>query len=237
MFERISPIVLAGLFLLAVLGSGRDLPLLAGLVVVVAFIATVVNYRRFGLYWSHLLLPVLYLLGVGGVYATVSDIAVKSIFLGGSVIGFYFLERQLGKESHLLQNLYLVSAFLIYLAIFAMRFYFASLSIWWSLMFIAFATWLLIVQGFAGITSSSKKYFILATVLAITELALGLILWPTLYFVNAAVVFLVFYLFWLLAFSAFFGKLTPKKIYWQISLVGLALIIVISTAAWQPFIK
>lgn len=223
--------------LLVLAGSASNLLVLVISHLVLLLVTIYVNYRRFGFYWSYLLLPVFFLIGIGVVYAIIPSSAIRTAFIIGSVISFYLLETQLGHESHLLQNLYLLSVFMIYVGLFAGRFYFVDVSFWWILVLLAIFTYLFTVQGFAGVSLPSKDYFSILTTLAITEAGLGLMLWPTHFFVNGMVLFSIFYLLWLFAFSAFFGKLSSKKIYWQMTLIGIALIVVLSTASWQPLAR
>ena len=124
MFNKISSLILSVLLLLVLSGNANNLPVL-----VVSFLALVLgsvyfNYRRFKLAWSHLLLPVLFLIGVFSIYSILSSQMLKIIFTLISVLSFYFLEKHLGKESHFLQNIYLFSAFSIFTGMFAAQFYF-----------------------------------------------------------------------------------------------------------------
>ncbi len=237
MFNKISPIILGILLFLVLAGSERNLGVFLTSLLIVILVTLYVNYRRFGLNWSHLLLPVFFLLGIGMVGVVMPSTATKIVFTASAVISFVLLEMYLGHESHLLQNLYLLSVFMIYLGLFAARFYFVDVSFWWILATLGIFTYLLILQGFAGVSLPSKKYFCLMITLAVTEAAFGLMLWPTHFLVNAVVSFSFFYLLWLFAFSAFFGKLSVKKSSWQLTLVGTALIVTLSTAAWQPLIR
>lgn len=222
---------------LVLAGSDRNIWVFLASQLVLILVTIYVNYRRFGLYWSHLLLPIFFLLGVVMVGAIMPSTITKIVFTAFAVVGFMSLELHLGHESHLLQNLYLLSIFMIYLGLFAGRFYFVDVSFWWILALLGISTYFLILQGFAGVSLPSKRYFCLVVTLVVTEAALGLMLWPTYFLVNAAVLFSIFYLLWLFAFSAFFGKLSAKKISWQLALIGIALIVTLSTAAWQPLIR
>ncbi|MBX4191770.1 MAG: hypothetical protein KW804_03155, partial [Candidatus Doudnabacteria bacterium] len=79
-----------------------------------------------------------------------------------------------------------------------------------------------------------KRYFHLLIAMVITEITWALSFWPTHFFVNAVVLFCAFYLLWLFSFSAFFGKLTKQKVYWQLTLIAIVLILTLSTTAWRP---
>jgi hypothetical protein len=145
----------------------------------------------------------------------------------------YGVEAQLGRESHFLQNVYLFSVFSWFLGLFAVKFYLHVPTIWTVLAGFAVA-YLLIVQGFAGFSLPAKKYFNFLIALVCAQIVWGLLFWPTHYLVNGVVLFCIFYLLWIFSFSAFFGKLSVKKIYWQAALVLFVLIVTLATAAWQP---
>ena len=140
---------------------------------------------------------------------------------------------KLGKESHFLQNIYLLSVFGIYLGIFAIQFYYHLMSLW-ILPVVFLVTYVFAIQGFAGFTLPAKKYFYTLIAIICSQASLGLTLWPTYYYVDAVVLFCLFYLMWLFAFSAFFGKLSKQKIYWQVSLIAIVLLLTLATAAWKP---
>lgn len=234
MFNSIAPLILSILLLVALLGSASNLFVLGISTTLLIVFTTFINYKRLGFYWSHLLLPIFFLIGLSVTYAIIPSPTMRIIFLILAATSFYFLERQLGKESHYLQNIFLVTVFLVYVGLFAAAFYFVSLSFWWEIAAIAGMTAALTLQGFAGITLLTKKYFSLLIVVVITEAALGLMLWPTHFLVNAVVLFLIFYLLWTFASAAFFGKLTSKKIYWQGTLAFLILLIILATTSWSP---
>ncbi|MBI2355846.1 MAG: hypothetical protein HYV13_01395 [Candidatus Doudnabacteria bacterium] len=237
MLHKISPVILSILLVVALLGSSGNLPLMGASIVVLAAVATFINYKRLGFYWSHLLLPIFFLVGAAGTYAVIPSQKPGLIFLILAGISFFYLERTLGKESHYLQNIFLLTVFLIYLGLFASAFYFVNFSFWWEIALITAFTVGLTLQGFAGITLPSKKYFFLLITVVIAESAVGLMLWPTHFLVNAIVLFLIFYLLWAFALAAFFGKLTSKKIYWQSMLVTLVLAAVLATASWMPLFE
>lgn len=192
-----------------------------------------INFKRLNFTWPHLLLPVTYLLAVACVFAIIPNPRLRLVFLIVSAIIFYFLEIKLGHESHFLQNIFLLSSFGVILGLFAVEFYLHP-QIYGFLPLVFAITYLLAIQGFAGFALSAKKYFYFLTTLVVTEAAWGLTFWPTHYFVDAVVLFCVFYALWLFAFSAFFGKLSRAKIFWQLSVIAVVLILTLTTAAWRP---
>jgi len=237
MFTRISSLALA--ILLAIMlwasikNSDPNFYLLAASIVVMIFASFAINFKRLNFTWPHLLLPAIYLLAVGSVFAILPGRGEQVAFLFFAAVVFYFLEFRIGRESHFLQNIYLLSSFAIFLGLFALEFYF-NLKIWLILPLVFLSTYILAVQGLAGFSLPAKKYFYLMIALVCTEAAWGLIFWPTHFFVDAVVMFCIFYILWLFSFSAFFGKLSRAKIYWQLSLIVIVLILTLSTAAWRP---
>lgn len=236
MFNRISSFTLAILLFAVLAGSNRSMPVLIASLVILIAATFAINLRRIGLSWPHLLLPVLYLLGAGCLYMVITRPTLSVIFLVVICILFFFLEQNLGKESHFLQNIYLLSAFAIFVGIFALKHYF-SLDTIWLLLITFFVTLLLIIQGFAGFSLPSKRYFNFLIALIVTQAAWGITFWPTYFVVNAIVVFCIYYLLWIFSFSAFFGKLTRKKMIWQFALVGFVLVVTLTSAAWRPLIR
>lgn len=233
MFNRVSSLVLTILLFLIFQGSAANLNVF--IIALVVFIGSTlaVNYKRIGFSLPHLSLPCLYLLGMGGLYMVITTPWLRFVFLIVAAIIFYSLQMQLGRESHFLQNVYLFSAFAIYIGLFGLQYYFHIG--YFGMTFIIFAaSYLLILQGFTGFILPVKKYFSFLIALVTAEVAWGLSLWPTYYVINALLCFLVFYLLWIFSFSAFFGKLTRNKIYWQLSLVTILILIVFATTNFKP---
>ncbi len=213
-------------------GTHTNFYVLFGATIVLVLATLILNFRRLNFTWPHLLLPTLYLGGVLSAFVVITSPTPRLIFLIFSGIVFYFLEMRLGRESHLLQNIYLASLFGWYLGLFAIQFYFNLNGVYLALVVFA-TTYLFAIQGFAGFNQPAKKYFYLIIALLCAEGAWGLTFWPTYFTINAVVLFCMFYLLWLFSFSAFFGKLSRAKIYWQVALVIIVLAISLSTTAWQ----
>lgn len=233
MYQRISSILLAVFMFLGFSFVQTDFQRLVFLTLGLILVATVINIRRLGFVWPHLLLPILFLAAAGSTYAMLNYEAIRIWFLVAGCLAFYFLEIKLGQESHFLQGLFLLSAFGLFVTLFAADFYFRINQIW---MFAAgyFVAWLLITQGLAGFELPAKKYFVQLIALIVAQTALGLSLWPTHFAASGAVLFLIFYLLWIFAVSAFFGKLSRTKIYWQLGLAAIALLAILATTPWRP---
>jgi len=241
MFTRISSITLAVLTFVLLSSqilegqaqNPQRLYIVSAIIVILILASLIINFKRLNFTWPHLMLPIIYLLGIGSVFTILDSARVLWLFLLASSIALYFLEAKLGRESHFLQNIYLVSVFMLYLAMFAIQFYF-NLHVYYVIAVSFILTYLLAVQGFAGFSLPSKKYFYLLLAVICAEVVWGLSFWPTHYFSNAVVLFCFFYLLWLFSFSAFFGKLTRQKVYLQLMLVAIVLVLTLSTTAWRP---
>ncbi|HTL39574.1 MAG TPA: hypothetical protein VL306_02065 [Methylomirabilota bacterium] len=233
MFNRISSLTLAVLLFLTFFGSRNYHYILLAAVVFMILASLAINYKRLNFTWPHLLLPIIYLIGVTCVFAVIANFKVQIVFLGLASLVLYFLEMKLGHESHFLQNIFLFSVFGWYVGLFAVQLY-VRLPIFFLILGVFGSTFLFAIQGFAGFSLPAKKYFYILLAMVTTETAWGLSFWPTHFLINAFVLFCIFYLIWLFAFSAFFGKLSRAKIYWQTSLVLFVLILVLLTATWHP---
>jgi hypothetical protein len=236
MFNRISSLVLAMAMFMVFLGSVRSVNdfyiFLASLAILLAAV-TAINVKRVGFSWPHILLPVIFIVGAASIFVVITDPTIRTVFLFFSSMVLYFMEIQLGRESHFLQNAFLFSVFAWFLGLFAVQFY-LDISTAWTVIAAFLSSYLLVIQGFAGFSLPAKKYFNFLVALVCAQAAWGLLFWPTHYLVNAAVLFSVFYLLWIFSFSAFFGKLSVKKIYWQMTLIFIVLVLILATAAWQP---
>jgi hypothetical protein len=238
MFNRISSATLTFILILIAWMSTNGINPASLTVFVIAWVLFIIctfifNWRKLGFSWPHLLLPIFYLVGIGSVFVVLPTQTLRILFLIPASLVFYFLETQLGHESHFLQNLYLFSVFAVFIGLNAVQFYFRINTLFMSLLVFLFS-YMLIVQGFAGFSLPVKKYFSVLIALICAEVAWGLSLWPTFYVVNAIIIFSVFYLLWIFSFSAFFGKLSRNKIYWQLSLVFIALAVVLVSANFKP---
>jgi|GEM_PF-2077135 hypothetical protein len=240
MFTRISSLTLAILLFLVMLGNvpspsffTHSPYLYVASVVLLIFASLGINFKRLNFTWPHLFLPVIYLAAASGVFAILTSPTPRILFLIFACVVFYLLEIKLGRESHFLQNVYLLSVFALYLTLMAMQFYF-NLRIWVIVPAVFALTYILAIQGFAGFSLPAKKYFYLLVSMLCAEAVWGLSFWPVHFFVSAVVLFCFFYILWLFSFSAFFGKLSRQKIYLQLSLIAIVLILTLSTAAWRP---
>jgi hypothetical protein len=236
MFNRISSLVLAIAMFMVFMGSVRSNNELYILLISMAILlaaVTAINVKRIGFSWPHLLLPLIYIIGVGCIFIVISVDWFRTAFLVGTSLVLLGLELQLGKESHYLQNVYLFSVFAWFVGLFAIEFTFDIPAIW-TVIVGFLISYLLIVQGFAGFSLPAKKYFNFLVALVCAQVIWGLLFWPTHYLTSAIVLFMIFYLLWIFSFSAFFGKLSIKKIYWQLALAAFVLGLILATAAWQP---
>lgn len=235
MIKYVSAFSLSILLFLALIGSAENIARLSVFVLGLIVITYLINYARIGFAWPHLLLPSFFLIAVGLSYAVITTSTLRVIFSIIASILFYFLEIKLGRESHYLQGLFIFSTFGIYTGLFALEFY-INLNIWLLLLGVILVTYFFSLHGFAGFELKTKKNFIWVIILIVFQAALGLLLWPTHFLIDASVLFVIFYLLWIFSVSAFLGKLTMKKIYMQVALAGIFLALILSSAAWKPLI-
>lgn len=233
MFKRISSVTLSILMFVLILGTQVHFYFFLASLAFLILASLAVNFKRLNFTWPHLLLPIIYIIGVGSLYGIIGSFTIRLIFLIIASLTFYFLEMWLGRESHFLQNIFLLSVFAWYCGIFGVQFYLRLPGILFVII-IFLMTYLFALQGFAGFNQPSKKYFNILLSLLCAEGAAGLLLWPTHFFIDAVVLFCLFYIIWLFSFSAFFGKLSRPKVYWQIGLIIIVLAVVLSTTAWKP---
>lgn len=236
MFNKISSLVLAIAMFMVFLGSVRsvnDFYIFLASLSVLLVVVTIINIKRLGFSWPHILLPVIYIVGVGSIFVVITSPTIRSVFLFFASVVLYWVEANLGRESHFLQNVYLFSVFSWFLGLFAVDFY-LHIPTGWTVLAGFLISYLLIVQGFAGFSLPAKKYFNFLIALTCAQGVWGLMFWPTHYLVNGVVLFCLFYLLWIFSFSAFFGKLSVKKIYWQLTLVLFVLLVTLATASWEP---
>lgn len=233
MFNRVSSLVLSILLFIVLMSASASIEVLAASILVLILCALAINYKRLGLTWPHLLLPCFYLIGTASVFAIMTNHSWRLVFLILATIFFYVMEMELGRESHLLQNIFLFSVFEIFVGLFAVQFY-LHLSYIWITIIMFVVSYFLIIQGFAGFSLPVKKYFSFLITLVCAETAWALSWWPTYFVVDAIIAFAIFYLLWIFSFSAFFGKLSKNKIYWQLSLVLLVVIVVLATTNFRP---
>lgn len=233
MFTKVSSFALAVLMYVVLYGTRTNPYLVLAGTFGLVLASLAINYRRLNFTWPHLLLPAIYSVATASVFVLIPSPFWQEVFLGAAALVLFLMELRLGKESHLLQNIFLISSFGIFLGLFGLDFYYRLPTyVFVPLMFAA--GFILSVQGLTGFQLPAKKYFYILTAVITAEVAWGLRFWPTFYFVNATVLFSVFYAIWLFSFSAFFGKLSRAKIFWQLSLIAIVLVIVLSTAAWKP---
>lgn len=235
MFTKVSSFALAVLMYVVLFGTKTNPYLVLAGIFGLILATLAINYRRLNFTWPHLLLPVIYVVATASVYVLIPSSFWQEVFLGTASLIFFFMELRLGKESHLLQNVFLISSFGIFLGLFGLVFYYRLPTYIFIPLVFGFS-FVLSVQGLTGFQLPAKKYFYILTATITAQTAWGLLYWPTHYFVNATVLFSVFYILWLFSFSAFFGKLSRAKIFWQLSLVTILLVIVLSTAAWEPIV-
>lgn len=235
MFDKLSSLFFSGLLFLLLFNSQESVYVLLGSAVALVIALIAVNLRKVGLAWSHQFISLTYIVAVFSGFVLVPSQNFRLVFLIASCILFYFVQMNLGKESQLLQNVFLGSLFIIYTAIFSLQHY-QNINIWLLLALIALLTFMFSIQGFAGFSISSKKHFIFVLTVLCVEASAGLYLWPIYFPIKGAILFLLFYLFWVFSVADFFGKLTRKKVIFQSVIVFACLVILLLSTTWRKLI-
>lgn len=232
MFDKLSSLFFSGLLFLLLFNSQESVYVLLGSAVALIIAILAVNIRKVGLAWSHQFISLTYIVAVFSGFVLVPSQNFRLVFLIAGCILFYFVQINLGKESQLLQNVFLGSLFIIYTAIFSLQHY-QNISIWLLLILVFVLTLIFSIQGFAGFSTSSKKHFIFILTIFCVEAFVALYLWPIYFLIKGAILFLLFYLFWVFATANFFGKLTAKKIIFQSTIVFICIVVLLLSTTWH----
>jgi hypothetical protein len=235
MLDKLSSVFFSGLLFLLLFNSQESIYVLVGSAVALMVAILAMNLRKVGLAWSYQFISLTYIAAVFSGFILVPNQNLRLIFLIISAILFYFVQINLGKQSQLLQNVFLGNLFVIYVAIFSLQHY-QRINLWVFLGLVTFLTFIFSVQGFAGFSTVSKKYFIFVLTFLAAQASLALFFWPVLFLTKAVVLFFLFYLFWSFAVAVFFGKLTKKKIILQSGIVFISLVLLLVSAAWQKLL-
>ena len=95
MFNRISSVVLAIAMFMVFVGSVRGVNnfyifLMSLAILLVA--VTIINVKRLGFSWPHILLPLIYIIGVASIFVIIQSEVLRTAFLvGASAILYYTL--------------------------------------------------------------------------------------------------------------------------------------------------
>ena len=157
------------------------------------------------------------------------------VYLLGIIFFRLQLRLQARTNSVFLENIFFLSAFGIFLGIWAIDFFFTPA--WWLIMALMFV--FSVILFWMGIFNThaerrEKVIYTLFLAFALTEISWALLFWP-LHFVSMAIVAaVIFYLAWTMARLHFLGLLNRKKIIYHSGFSVLILLVTLSTAVWLP---
>ncbi|MBI4053771.1 MAG: hypothetical protein HY397_00400 [Candidatus Doudnabacteria bacterium] len=137
--------------------------------------------------------------------------------------------------TNLLENLFFLSAFGIYLGIWALDFYFTP-GWWLNIILSAIASFVFFWAGFSATPTSASSRLIFSLVLSLlfAEIAWTMLFWP-LHFLTLALVFsCLFYLAWSLTRFHLMQALTKEKLVVHSSFVVLTVSFLLIVSKWFP---
>lgn len=175
---------------------------------------------------GELLLPLLLLVGIFG---TAAASTITGTFFGvlGAYLVFHFYRLfpsrvpRIMLETFTLYTVFLYSAF-----VWSINYYFSPQP---------WVTLILIVAGFFAMFRQSESLLgAWVGTLIMAEFAWVLLFWPVHFFTAAVVMLAVFYLIYMISHLSLIGKLSRRKIYFQVSLISIVVLIALLSSAWQP---
>ena len=245
MFQKFSSLFLAiifvALFNMQSLVLWQLLTGVGGLIM----ITTIVNYflHRKGIHrienYTFLLLPVIWI-SASAIFIFLQNVRFWEIVFAYA-LGIIFFRLQLSLQARVnsvfSENVFFLSAFGIFLGIWAINFFFTPG--WWIIMALVFLFSVILIWIGIFNTHAERKERITYTLflsLGLTEISWALLFWPLHYLSMAIVISAIFYLAWTMTRLHFLGMLNFKKIAYHSGFIALILIITLSTAAWLPLI-
>ena len=184
-----------------------------------------------------LVLPFLFALGFLGLQAAISSPVIKVILGIASAVGFYFYQSNFPKQKHhFLEDVFNVVALFVVLAfLWSLNFFFAFS--WWLLLILIFVTTaLLFWQAFykMGIGGLELRLITILSAISVVEISWATLYLPV-YFITAAVIgFSGAYLIYMLSHFYFRKGLTKDKIYFQVGMIVIVLLLSLLSSPWSP---
>ncbi|MCL5435977.1 MAG: hypothetical protein M1275_02760 [Patescibacteria group bacterium] len=227
-------------FLIFASSSGRTLAYyLLGFAVLCALLDYFLYRRQLTSFsgLTFLLYGVLWIAASFGFMALASGAFWRVVFALLLAFGFWRLHWELQPfgYSHVLDNLFFISVFGIYLSVWAANFYFTPA--WWLVMCAVFVcSWLFFWTGLhsAEAPFRSKILYCLLLAFVLTELAWAMLFLPV-HFLPAAIVFsVVFYCLWMLSRFHLQKNLSREKIIFYTAFGAAVVIVTLIATAWTP---
>lgn len=184
-----------------------------------------------------LLLPSLFLLGLFGTIGAISFAGTKLFVAVFAVFLLYFYQQHFPKAVPVfIEEIFTLSAaFLVFNFLWSVNFFFTPP--WWGMIGLVFVFgFLLFWQAFYKIGKPGNEALLqgLLCGLLAAESAWAILFLPVHFLTASVVSFMVFYVIYVLSSFYFAGRLTSKKIYFQLGLVALLLVLSLVSSPWQP---
>lgn len=89
-------------------------------------------------------------------------------------------------------------------------------------------------KSYWGLPNLTFWYYIGTFSLVILEVSIALIFWPTMPFIKAFILLLVFFLMWEITWHYFSGKLTKKVLLEYAGIIGIIFLVLARAVQWYP---
>ena len=183
-----------------------------------------------------LLLPFLYLVGIfGTVAATSTGIGLFFAIFASYLFYFYHNHFPSPIPLYIEQTFTLYGAFLLSVFLWSLNFVFTPP--WWVVSLLMFAGFFpLFLQAFYKMARSAGEagFDAFVAALLMVEISWAVLFWPVHFFTAAVVSFGAFYLLYLISMQYFKNRLNRRKIYFQVSLISIVVLITLMSSSWQP---
>ncbi|OGE76344.1 MAG: hypothetical protein A3C85_00925 [Candidatus Doudnabacteria bacterium RIFCSPHIGHO2_02_FULL_48_21] len=190
--------------------------------------------NREDLLW--LVMPFIFLVGTfGTVAATSAGIGIFFALFAGYLFYFYHRHFPSPIPLYIEQTFTLYGAFLLAVFLWSLNFFFTPP--WWITSLLMCAGFFpLFWQAFykMGQQGSEAALYALVMALVMMEVAWTVLFWPVHFFTSAVMSFSAFYLIYMLAMFYFKGRLNRRKVYFQVSLISIVVLVTLASSSWQP---
>lgn len=188
--------------------------------------------KRSDLSW--VIMPVLFAAGLFGTMAATNTLGMLFAVLAVYILYFYFSYFPSGIPQYIEQTFVLLGTFMLVVAVWSLNFFFSPP--WWLVTLLFFGvSFLIFWQMFYKMGQMEKNLTLGALIggLIMAEVSWALLFWPVYFFTAALVSFSLFYVCYILSGLYFEGRLTSRKVYFQLALVLLVLFATLASTAWE----
>ncbi len=182
------------------------------------------------------ILSILFLIGYFGTLASVSTLALKLIVSVVAVILFYFFQTRDEKSPFLFNDFFVLSAgFLLLTGIWSFSYFFSPH--WWVVMILTFVLFFVFMHRIysrVAVLGADALLWALIAALLMAEVAWAALHLPVHFLTSAVLNFGVFYLVYQFSSLHFAGKLAKNKVYFHALLIGIVVILSLTSSPWRP---